>query len=1369
MEFDLQEELQLLEDVATYDIPHEHDISSMDARTVSALLEGAVESITDSSDNITDPQVFDAYRSLLKHAEHLQGTTMSKLLDSISSAFQAQVDASMRDTETEEQETFASHKMALEMYAFLLQWFVSAAEKVKATGEEDAPAAAPRARRGRGGKAAAARAVASRRSEHWSWQDQIPAALMLASKVLRLKTQRLWTTTPERDTFINCLLNPAHRISQNEGYMKSQEIRLGVYKCICLAVKHHGHILAAQITIMQNLQYYEHLSEPMAECLTILSKEFDHSQLCDEILREIAGKTFNAQDTKGPRAFSRFLVRLTELAPRLVLKQISLLLTHLDSESYPMRMALVEVIGHLIREIAVSADLNMDPQQSQKQLNGLYDLLLERTLDLSSYVRTRVLSTLAKLCDLPVKFPKQRLAITRAAVDCLKDKAAGVRKTAVSLIVKLIVTHPYGLMHGGLLGLREWKTRYDNVVEELQKVEREVAKAVQQVDGDAGGDGEEDKDGEEDEEDEAEDGEGDETEERASKKKRSKKSHEGSGDEMDVDDDEENESAEAREDGDVDMADGEEREEAQPKRKKKPRKSQLNIDALQSEAEAIAILDSNEMLHLKLRKRYYAEGLSFIRLVEDGMKVIEQLLASTSKAEVLEAMEFYRVAYEYQFDGAEVGIKKMLHLIWHKDHSATSEDGKELKGIRPRLLECYRSLYFDALPDMEPKQQVNRIAKNMIELTYDATLAELTSLEEMLRIMMEDDQIHNDVITKLWQVYSSERPLPRAQRRGAVIILGMLALARRSVVADRVDTLVKTGLGKLGQSDLLLARYTCVAIQRLNGSAKKVKGSLLDKTIRLQLDNPLFKKLQDALEHPCRHKDWFGMAEQAINTVYALAERPDIFCDRLIKNLTRRVFGPKPDKPSRAASVAAPEAAADPDAMVLDEENSENAENAEANPSQGAASANGSPDGGDKDAGDAFELSQLLFVVGHVAIKQIVFLELVEREMKRQKHEREQAAKAARGPEADRNAARDTVEELDQVAGNVEDDIGEKIATMREIELVVDTNSLLATFGPMLVHITGSPHKYKNRTLRAAATLAFSKFLCVSSHFCDQHHGLLFRVLESSKDPSIRSNIVIALGDVAVSFSTIVDENSNELYRGLSDKDIIVKKNTLMVLTHLILNGMIKVKGQLGEMAKCLEDDDERVADLAKLFFSELATKDNAIYNNLPDVISHLSMGDHAVDEEAFQSTMKYIFKFIEKEKQAENIVEKLCQRFRLSEDARQWRDIAFCLSLLPFKSERSVKKLVEGLPFYRDKLHEPDVYARFQEILAKARSNKSPSKPETELNEFENILDEHRRQGAEDQAFEKRVEKNKAAARKKATRRTARKKAVPQDEQDEE
>ncbi len=38
--------------------------------------------------------------------------------------------------------------------------------------------------------------------------------------------------------------------------------------------------------------------------------------------------------------------------------------------------------------------------------------------------------------------------------------------------------------------------------------------------------------------------------------------------------------------------------------------------------------------------------------------------------------------------------------------------------------------------------------------TYGATLAELTSLEELMRTMMTENMIHNDVITKLWQVYS---------------------------------------------------------------------------------------------------------------------------------------------------------------------------------------------------------------------------------------------------------------------------------------------------------------------------------------------------------------------------------------------------------------------------------------------------------------------------------------------------------------------------------------------------------------------------------------------------------------------------------------
>jgi condensin complex subunit 1 len=57
----------------------------------------------------------------------------------------------------------------------------------------------------------------------------------------------------------------------------------------------------------------------------------------------------------------------------------------------------------------------------------------------------------------------------------------------------------------------------------------------------------------------------------------------------------------------------------------------------------------------------------------------------------------------------------MLHLIWQKDVNATSEDGTAIKGVRQGLLECYNSLYFEPIAGLEPRAQVNRVAKNMIE------------------------------------------------------------------------------------------------------------------------------------------------------------------------------------------------------------------------------------------------------------------------------------------------------------------------------------------------------------------------------------------------------------------------------------------------------------------------------------------------------------------------------------------------------------------------------------------------------------------------------------------------------------------------------
>ncbi|CDO72557.1 hypothetical protein BN946_scf184983.g40 [Trametes cinnabarina] len=378
--FELQDELQALQDVDAYSFDNETDISALDPRSLNDLLDSAVDAFAHSSDNITDPPVFDAYRSLLKHATVLQGSHMTKILDSISSAYLAHLEAAVRDVDEEDQHTFMAHKMPLEMYAFLLNWFVSAAKKVKAAGDDDLPAqtttTTTKSKHGRGGKAAASRSTARKPSEEWSWQDQIPHTLKLISHVLHLKSQRIWQTSAERENFINCVVRPVYHVMENEQFMKSADIRRAVYKAICLAVKHQGHILAAQISIMQSLQYYEHLAEPMAECLNVLARDFDHSQLGDDILREIASKSFSAQDSKGPRVFSRFIVRYAELAPHQVLKQLALLLAHLNSESYPMCNTVVELIGSIICKLAddglnAAGPDDVDHAKQLKQINGL--------------------------------------------------------------------------------------------------------------------------------------------------------------------------------------------------------------------------------------------------------------------------------------------------------------------------------------------------------------------------------------------------------------------------------------------------------------------------------------------------------------------------------------------------------------------------------------------------------------------------------------------------------------------------------------------------------------------------------------------------------------------------------------------------------------------------------------------------------------------------------------------------------------------------------------------------------------------------------------------------------------------------------------
>ncbi|OAA81951.1 condensin complex subunit 1 [Akanthomyces lecanii RCEF 1005] len=1133
----------------------ENDPEALTVQVINPVLNPIVDAIADNPDAIMRATNVDSLQFLLKYTQYISPHALSKIFDVVMSGLSAEADAVNNDIDSpDEQDALVHHKQLLEIYAFLLQWTIAGVEAKAAEKSSNAPLARGRAKPKKG----------AAKDEVWDSATQLQAALDIMCKVLKLKLSKIFLTTSERDTFISLLTRPVYMILESEQRVRTTSIRMHSFKVLCMAVKNHGHGYAAQINVIQNLTYFEHLSEPMAEFLHILADTYDYPQLADEVLRELSNKEFNSNDTKGPKSVSSFIAKISELAPRIVIKQMTMLAKQLDSESYTLRCALIEVCGNMIAHLSIQDERS---ENHKTQLNAFFDVLEERFLDINPYCRCRALQVYMKLCDLEQKFPKRRQKAAELACRSLEDKSSNVRRNAIKLLGTLIKTHPFTVMHGAQLSRKEWQARHDKVEEELNALKPPPGMP-------------------------------------------------GFGDE--------------NAEGNVDNELLDEQTQVESPKKPSEMTDEQKLAAIKKAQEEAATGEAIEKF--TLTRRYYNEALKFIDVLHDATGIICQLLGSRNKSEVIEAIDYFEVGDAYNIEQNKVGIRRMLRLIWTKGNS------DEGKGVQTHLIECYRRLFFEAPDSFSSNDAANYIARNMISLTFGATSAELTSLEQLLATMMKGGIIPDVVVSKLWQVYGvQKREISKTQRRGAIIVLGMLATANPEIVVGEIETMLRTGLGAHGRNDLQLAKYTCIALRRINPLGRNAKDSTI-KFSRLPNDHAVCVRLAAITEVQSESKEWYGVAEQAINAIYAVSKHPDTLCSNILRRKTRYVFSNPQSRPASRDETQAID-------MTTVEK--------------------------PRKRDNAVALSQLLFIVGHVAIKQIVHLELCELDFKRRKQEKEKQAQAEKEKEKEEG------DELDLIGGTTEDDFTEAMTHIRERELLYGPSSLLATFGPLVSEVCANNTTYADKGLQAAATLCLAKLMCVSSEYCETNLPLLITIMERSPDATVRSNAVIALGDMAVCFNHLIDENTDFLYRRLADDDVSVKRTCLMTLTFLILAGQVKVKGQLGEMAKCLEDEDRRIADLARMFFTELSTKDNAVYNHFVDMFSLLSAGH--MDEESFKRIVKFLLGFVEKDKHAKQLAEKLAARLARCDTERQWNDVAFALGLLPHKNEEITKQVSEG------------------------------------------------------------------------------------------
>lgn len=260
---------------------------------------------------------------------------------------------------------------------------------------------------------------------------------------------------------------------------------------------------------------------------------------------------------------------------------------------------------------------------------------------------------------------------------------------------------------------------------------------------------------------------------------------------------------------------------------------------------------SELMTRLQLTRKYYTEAIRFIEVLHSAAPIVCQLLSSKNKSEVIEAMDFFVVMDAYKIEAARTGIRRMLRLIWTKGNS------DEGKGVQTHLIDCYRGLFFGAPDSFSENDAANYVARNMISLTFGATPAELTSLEQLLSTMVQARHISDLAVTKLWQVYGVQKQeISKNQRRGAIIVLGMLAMAEPDIVVKEMGTMLRIGLGSHGRADLGLAKYTCIALRRINSMRHQTKDTP-NVISKLPNDHAVLIKLAEIIEIVSDDKEWY--------------------------------------------------------------------------------------------------------------------------------------------------------------------------------------------------------------------------------------------------------------------------------------------------------------------------------------------------------------------------------------------------------------------------------------------------------------------------------------------------------------------------------
>ncbi|XP_063150770.1 condensin complex subunit 1 [Candoia aspera] len=1127
------------------------------------------------------------------------------------------------------------------------------------------------------------------------WEEERQSVVQLLTQLLHLDLHRLWNGLVVEEEFVSLVTGCCYRVLENPSisHQRHRPTRDAVIHLLGVALLRYDHMLGATLKVSQMLQHFEHVAPVFVEAVTVWIKEYGMKSTVGEILREIGRKCPQelARDASGMKGCAAFVTELAEQTPTVVLANMSVLLHHLDGESYGMRNAILAAMAEILLQVLNGEQLEEAARNTRDQF---LDTLQAHTCDVNSFVRSRVLQLLTRIVQQKALPLTRFQAVVCLAAGRLRDKAVTVVKNAIQLLSAFLSNNPFSCKLS-CADLTELLEKEKQKLQDMKKYRPAVEVVISP----------------EDEweamqpelqatlknclysEQWAEEEHHLEINDPAQlinnivqllRKSNYKDAicltregmHQFQGLEPfpsspGIKDDEKNYILNMLRTLYLDTRITVGVQEPTDDTNNTGNEEQTQEDPLP------AALVKQEML-----VQYLQDAYNFSAKITEALSTVSKLMYESSGSVAQEAIEFFVVVSQFGVPQAVLGVRRMLPLIWSKE-----------PGVREAVLDAYRRLYLNPSGDSE-RTRAQNLVQSLSLLMVDASLGTIKCLGEIISEFVQKDEIKPTVIQLLWEKFTEKLQCSGLERHAAIMLLGMMAQGKPEIVGSNLDVLITVGLDERIHEDYRLAQEVCNAISKIANSQKSDLGKSTT-PFRLPQSHLLFKRLHEAVTAGFTHSSahWVPFTERAVALIYLLAEGPEEICAQILQHCSQQAL-----------------------------EKLQEFDTAESGSSSNEAT-------GDSNTIDAIMLTHLVSLAGDVALQQLAHLELsVSNELRRrhvlgeEQEAKEQAASAVKVQNGKCPRNDTTMEEdLGLVGASAEDAETELIRSICETELL-DGKQLLSAFVPLVLKICNNPGLYSDPALSAAAALALGKFCMISTEFCDSHLRLFFTIMEKATLSSVRANLIIAAGDLAIRFPNLVEPWTPHLYARLRDPCQHVRRTAAMVMTHLILKDMVKVKGQVSEMAALLIDPEDEIVRLARNFFTELSNKDNAVYNLLPDIISRLSDADSGIEEQPFHTIMRQLFSFITKDKQTESLVEKLCQRFRTARTERQHHDLAYCLTLLPL-TERGLRKMQDNFDCFADKLQDSAVYNYFLVVLGRVR--RVATKPEMKvlIEEFEQKL----------------------------------------------